>query len=67
MLIALLLLHAVLGGVVLAAARPLRRVAMLLGGLAPLAVVAWAITSAGGILDGRPVTSSHEWMPSLGV
>src|SRR5690606_21264805 len=38
-----------------------------LGGLAPLAVVAWAITSAGGILDGRPVTSSHEWMPSLGV
>lgn len=67
MLIALLLLHAVLGGVVLAAARPLRRVAMLLGGLAPLAVVAWAITSAGGILDGRPVTSSHEWVPSLGV
>jgi len=66
-LVALLLLHAVLGGVVLAAARPLRRWAMLIGGLAPLAVVVWAASSASGILDGRPVTASHGWVPSLGV
>lgn len=67
MLIALLTLHAVLGAAVLAAARPLGRWAMAIGGLAPLAVVVWAVTAAPGILDGTPVTSSHEWVPGLGL
>ena len=67
MLIALLSLHAVAGFGALAGARRLGRHAMLLGGIAPLAVVAWALAEGSGILDGEPVTSSTSWVAGLGL
>jgi multicomponent Na+:H+ antiporter subunit A len=35
--------------------------------LAPLAVVVWAISRAGEVIDGRPVTESFRWVPELGL
>ncbi len=40
---------------------------LLLCALAPAATVVWAITQAGDVLDGRPVTEQRSWVPSLGV
>ena len=67
MLTALVALHAVVGGGVLAASRPLGRRAFLVAGLAPLAVVAWGATQAGRVLDGEVVTATTAWAPRLGL
>lgn len=67
MLIALLSLHAVAGFGALAGARWLGRHAMLLGGLAPLGVVVWALAEGSGIVDGSPVTSTTAWVAGLGL
>lgn len=67
MLIALLSLHAVAGFGALAGARRLGRHAMLLGGLAPAAVVVWALAEGSGIVDGLPVASTAAWVPDLGL
>ncbi len=67
MLIALLSLHAVAGFGALVGARRLGRHAMLLGAVAPLAVVAWAVAEGSGIIDGDAVTSSTSWVSGLGL
>lgn len=67
MLIALLLLHAVCGFVILTAARQLGRRAWLVGGLAPAAVMTWVIANAGRVTGDAKVTSSTEWVSSLGL
>ena len=36
-----------------------------LAAVAPAATTVWAATRAGGVLDGRPVTSSAAWVPGL--
>jgi multicomponent Na+:H+ antiporter subunit A len=66
-LIALLSLHAATGFGALIGARRLGRNAMLLGGLAPLAVLIWALAEGSGIVDGSPVASTAEWVPGLGL
>lgn len=67
MLFALLALHAVCGTGALVFARRLGRRGLIVGALAPLAVVVWAIANAGSVVDGDAVTSAVEWVPALGL
>lgn len=66
MLLALLGLHAACGALALLGGDRLGRRALLVGVLAPLAVVVWAIAEAPTILD-EGVSSSTEWVPELGL
>ena len=64
---ALLALHLVIGIGIVAAGQQLGRQAFVLAAVAPLATVIWAITQAGGVLDGKPVTESFSWVGGLGI
>src|SRR5688500_18575363 len=55
MLIGLLALHLAVGAGLLSAARRIGRWGLVIGGIAPLATVAWVATRAGQILDGEAV------------
>ncbi len=61
----LLAVHAAVGLLILAAARPLRRVAFLIGALPMLAAVAYVAGNASDVLDGRPVTEHTTWVEAL--
>ncbi len=63
----LLVLHLVLALVAPVAARRLDRRVFVLAAVAPAATSVWAATRAGQVLDGRPVTSTTEWVPGLGL
>ena len=66
-MLALLALHAVLAAVAPAVAPRLGRRVFLLVALAPGATAVWAATQAGAVLDDRPVRSTAEWVPGLGL
>jgi hypothetical protein len=58
---ALLAFHLVIGIAIVAAGQQLGRGGFAVAATAPLAAVIWAITQAGGVLDGKPVTESFRW------
>lgn len=60
-------LHAALAAAAPLAVRRLGTRTFLLCGVAPLATVVWALGKAGQVLDGRPVTETVSWLPSLGL
>ena len=64
-MLALLALHLVLAIAVPFAAPRLGPRVFLLAAVAPAATTVWAATQAGGVLDGRPVTSGGAWVPGL--
>jgi len=66
-IVALLGLHVVVGAATLAFSRRLGRLGLVLGAVPMVAVVAWLLSAAGGVLDGRPVVGTLEWVPSLGL
>ncbi len=66
-MLVLLALHGALAVVAPLVARRLGVRVFLLVALAPAATAVWAATQAAGVLDGRPVTSSHSWVPGLGL
>jgi multicomponent Na+:H+ antiporter subunit A len=63
----LLLAHLGLGLVVLAFGEVLGRRALLVGGVAPLAALAWLAWELPEILDGAVVEESFRWVPELGL
>jgi multicomponent Na+:H+ antiporter subunit A len=65
--ISLLALHALCGAGVLLGARRLGRWGFALGALPLVASVLALGMRAGDVLDGRPVTGSVSWVPSLGL
>ncbi len=67
MLIVLLALHAALGITVLVAARRLGRWGLVIGGLPPAITMTWALTRAGGVLDGVAVNDRATWVEGLGL
>ena len=66
-MLALLALHLVLALAAPAAARRLGPRVFLLVAVAPAVTTAWAATRAAQVLDGRPVTSTAQWVPGLGL
>ena len=67
MILAILLLHLVLGPGIVAAGDRLGRRGFTLAALAPAATLAWLVTRLGGVLEGRPATQTVEWVPELGL
>jgi multicomponent Na+:H+ antiporter subunit A len=63
----LLGLHAVLGVALLVGADRVGRRGFAIGLAAPLAMLAWTVASADGVLDGSPVHSAVNWVPGLGL
>jgi multicomponent Na+:H+ antiporter subunit A len=58
-------IHFALALAILLGRRALGRRAFLVGALGPAALLVWAVTQTGGILDGTPVTELFEWVPTL--
>ena len=65
--LALLALHLALALAAPLAARRLGRRVFLLAALAPAASAGWAAAQAGDVLAGRPVVSTLDWVPGLGL
>ena len=66
-LIALLIVHIVLGLVLLGGGRALGRRSFLVAATAPLLAVIWAISNSAGVLDGSVPTDRVNWIPELGL
>ena len=66
-MLALLVLHAVIGVAVLGSSSRLRRRGFMVAVVAPLATVMWAASQAGRVLDGVPVTQTVTWVGDLGL
>ena len=66
-MVALLVLHAVLGLVGLAFGRRLGRRGLLLGIIGPVAAAAWLVVQLPDVIDGRPIEESVQWIPALGM
>lgn len=67
MLIGLLIAHTVVGLGIFALGSRLGRRGFIVAALPPLATIVWLATQLDGILDGRAVTSTYRWVPSLSV
>ncbi len=67
MLIALVLLYAVVGLVLLVSGGLLGRRAFVVAAVVPLATLVWLATQADLLLDGGTVTASAAWVPQLGI
>lgn len=67
MLVALIVLHLVLGTAVLTGASRIGRTGLLVGGIAPALTMVAALAMSGPVLDGEPVNSSVSWVPQLGL
>jgi multicomponent Na+:H+ antiporter subunit A len=65
-LIALVVLHGVVGLGVFASGRRLGRVAFAVAAVAPVATLAWLATQLSGVIDGDVVVNRVRWVPSLG-
>ena len=66
-MIALLVLHGLLGAALFPTGSRLGRRGFLIGGIAPLATFVWLLTQLPAILDGTPVVQHVDWVPQLGV
>lgn len=64
-MVEILVFHGLLAGVILALRTRLGRWAFALGAAGPAAVLAWSIANGGPILDGTPVETTFEWVPSM--
>jgi multicomponent Na+:H+ antiporter subunit A len=67
MLIGLLALHLGVGAGLLSASRRIGRWGLVIGGIAPVATVAWVTAHAGQILDGEAVVEDASWVAQLGL
>ncbi|HKY66282.1 MAG TPA: proton-conducting transporter membrane subunit, partial [Acidimicrobiales bacterium] len=66
-MIVLLIAHLMLGlGLVVWGSRA-TRAAIPMAAVAPAATAAWLLARAGGVVDGRAVSETVEWVPQLGV
>jgi multicomponent Na+:H+ antiporter subunit A len=63
----LLALHLAMAIAAPALARRLGPRSFLIAGIAPLAMIIWAATQAGAVLDGTPVVEDWRWAPELGL
>jgi multicomponent Na+:H+ antiporter subunit A len=66
-LIALLVLHALVGLAVFASGGRLGRWCLAIAAVAPLTTLIWLATEASTVLDGGHVDSTVEWVPALGI
>jgi multicomponent Na+:H+ antiporter subunit A len=66
-MLVLVVAHLVLAALLPSLAPRLGRAVWAVAALPPLAAAGWALTRAGRVLDGRPVTESLAWAPSLGL
>jgi multicomponent Na+:H+ antiporter subunit A len=64
---ALIVWHALVALVAPALAGRLGRRVFLWCALAPAVTLVWLAGAAGGVVDGRPVTASIDWVPALGL
>ena len=67
MILSILLLHLVIGVGIIATGRRLGRRGFAVAAVAPAATLIWLATEVGGVLDGRPVSETVEWVPELGL
>ena len=67
MIVALLALHAAIGGGIIAFGERLGRRATYLALVAPLATLAWLATAMPTVLDGGVVEQGFTWVPQLGL
>ncbi len=67
MLLSLLILHAVCGGVALAAGRHLGRYVWLVGVVAPAVTVLWLGANSSRVTSVNGVVARTDWVPSLGL
>jgi multicomponent Na+:H+ antiporter subunit A len=66
-MIALLLLHAVVGAGIMLAGKRMGRRALLVGGVAPLVSLLWLAAQWADVTDGQTVTESFVWVEPLGL
>jgi multicomponent Na+:H+ antiporter subunit A len=66
-LIALLVLHALVGVAVFGSGGRLGRWCLAIAAIAPAATLIWLATQASTVLDGGDVESSVDWVPALGI
>ena len=66
-MVALLALHAVIGVGVLIRIGALGRRGFVIGAIAPVAMLLWAMTQAGAVLAGNAVTQDVTWVGGLGL
>ncbi len=64
---ALLLFHLLVGVAIVASGDRLGRRAFGVAAVAPAAMVVWAVTQAGPVLDGEPVVVRATWVEQLGI
>ena len=67
MLLALLALHLILGAAVLIWPRQFGRRGLVVGALAPLAVLVWLVVAASEVTAGDAFTETVSWVPELGL
>jgi multicomponent Na+:H+ antiporter subunit A len=65
--IALVAVHFIIAALAPLGARVLDRRIFMVGALAPLATVVWAVTIARTVLAGEAVTGSVDWLPATGL
>ena len=66
-MIALLVLHGLVGAVLFPSGSRRGRRVFLIGGIAPLATLVWLATHLSQVLDGRAVVQRVAWVPQLGI
>ena len=64
---ALVVLHLIVGLICLAPGRSLRRAAVPIAALAPVAAFGWLVGQAPSVLDGEVVEQTVTWVPQLGL
>jgi multicomponent Na+:H+ antiporter subunit A len=65
MILAVLVLHFVLGIAIVVAGDRLGRRGFAVAALAPVITLVWLATRAGGAIDGRPTVQTIDWVPQL--
>jgi multicomponent Na+:H+ antiporter subunit A len=66
-MLAVLVLHAVLGLAVLGLGGRHGRRSLLVGALAPAVAFLWALASLAGVVSGQPIVERYSWAPDLGL
>ena len=66
-MIALLCLHTIVGLVAFVSGSRFGRWSLALVAVAPAATLVWLATQAPGVIDGRAVEQTIEWVPTLGI
>ncbi len=66
-MIAVIIVHGVVGGLLFASGRTLAHRAFLVAALVPLASTIWLLTRLPRVIDGEVLTERVDWVPQLGL